>query len=216
MKLEQKNYKKFYEKLKPEKGLRKAIKYASKGFALDIGAGRGRNSIFLAKNGFKVKAIDKNKKALKELKEIAKKFQLKISTKVVNIRNFKFPSKKHSLVVATYVLDFFKKIEVEKIIQKIKKSLNKKGIFYLIVFSKKDPWFFKIKKLNLELGIKPIEKNTFYLPKGNFYRHFFTLNEVKKLLKGFQVIYLKEKRIKDIFHQKPHFHWIIELIAKKR
>lgn len=175
LKMWQKKYKKrsFYWGLKPEKGLKEVLKYTPKGIALDIGAGEGRNSIFLAKNGFKVEAIDKNKEVVKKLKKAAKKFHLKILAKVADVRKFNFPSKKYSLVVAITVLDFLKKSEGEKIVQKIKKSLITQGIFYLILFSTKDPWFFKIKKLNLKLKIKSIEKILFIYQKVNFIDIFF-------------------------------------------
>ena len=89
------------------------------------------------------------------------------------------------------------------------------GIIYLLVFSKKDPWFLKVKELNLRLGLKSSEKNTFYLPKAKIYRHFFTKSEIKNLLASFQIIFLREMKVKDKSHNRPHFHYIFEVLAKK-
>ncbi len=139
----QKEYKKekFYWGLKPEKGLKEVLKYAPKGIALDIGAGEGRNSMFLAKNGFEVEAIDKTKEGLEKCQKVAKKYNLPIKTKVTNIRKFRFKKNKYTLIIAIASLDFLKFSEIKKIIPKIKKSLIRKGIFLLNCFFNKRSCF---------------------------------------------------------------------------
>lgn len=208
----EKRYKeeKFYWGLKPVKGLKEVLKYAPKGIALDIGAGEGRNSVFLAKNGFKVEAIDKNKESLEKCKNLAEKYKLSIKTKVFDIRKFKIKKNTYSLIIAIASLDFLKFSEIKKIIPKIKKSLKRNGILYLVVFSTKDPAFKRCKR-----KLKMIEKNTFYLPKLKTYRHFFKIKEMLNLLKGFKILKIEEKRKKDVSHGKPHFHWLIQTITKK-
>ena len=201
---------KFYWGLSPEKGLKKVLKYAPKGIALDVGAGEGRNSIFLAKNGFKVEAIDQVKEGLGKCKKIAKKYNLPIKTKAINVKKFKFQKNKYTLIIAIAILDFLEFSEIKKIISKIKESLEKEGVFYLVVFSTKDSAFKQYKK-----NLKMIEKNTFSLPKLKTYRHFFTTKELSNLLKSFKILKIEEKRKKDVSHEKPHFHWLIQAITKK-
>jgi len=75
--------------LEPTKGIEKVLKYTFKGRALDIGAEEGKNSIFLAQNGFLVEALDKNEKGLKKCKEFAKKEKLPIRIITKNVKNFK-------------------------------------------------------------------------------------------------------------------------------
>lgn len=189
--------------VKPVKGLKEVLKYAPKGAALDIGAGEGRNSIFLAKNGFKVEAIDKIKEGLKKCKNLAEKYKLPIKTEVVDVKKFKFEKNKYSLILAIASLDFLKFSEIKKIIPKIKKSLKRNGILYLVIFSTKDPAFKRCKE-----NFKMIEKNSFYLPKLKTYRHFFTKKELLTLFENPQ---LKEGKIKDT----NHCHEIIKVIYKK-
>jgi len=109
----QKEYKKkqFYWGLKPTPRLKQVIKYAKRGKALDVGAGEGRNSIFLAQNGFEVEAIDLIPEGLEKLKKLAKKLNLKISTKIIDVRKFKFLSNRYSLVISVAAIDFLKKSE---------------------------------------------------------------------------------------------------------
>ncbi|MFH1551441.1 MAG: methyltransferase domain-containing protein [bacterium] len=110
--------KKVNKGLKPEKGLIKALKYTQKGIALDIGAGQGRNSIFLANYGFRVEAVDKDNKGLKKCKEYAKKHNLSIKTKAVDIKDFKFKKNKYSIIFSITGIDFLKFSEIKKIIKK--------------------------------------------------------------------------------------------------
>ncbi len=195
---------------KPVKRLKKIIKYSSKGKALDIGAGNGRNSFFLAKNGFEVTAIDISPENIEFIKKISEKQRLNIKAKLIDVRKFKFSPKTYSLIIAISVLDFLKRKEVEKTIKKIKKALKNKGIFYLSVFSIRDPFFKRFKE-----NFKEVERNTFFLPRKQIFRHFFTKKEVKDLLKGLEIISFEERRFRDTSHGSPHFHTVIECIVKK-
>lgn len=210
MRMLQKKYKKkkFYWSLKPDESLKRIIKYAKKGVALDIGAGNGRNSVFLAKKGFKVEAIDNKREWLKICAQYAKKHNLPIKTKIVDIKKFKFPTEKYSLIIGITSLDFLKISEIKKLLAKIKKSLKNDGIFYMIVFSVKDQTFKNIKNS----GIKMIEKNTFYFPDMKIVRHYFEKKELINLLKDFKILKIKEDKEKP--KQKIHFHNTIQIIAK--
>jgi cyclopropane fatty-acyl-phospholipid synthase-like methyltransferase len=201
---------KFHWSLKPDESLKKIIKYVQKGTGLDIGAGNGRNSIFLAKKGFKMEAIDNKKEWLKTCTQYAKKYNLPIKTKIIDIKKFKFPIEKYTLVIGITSLDFLKTSEIKKILTKIKKSLKKKGIFYMVVFSIKDQTFKNLKKK----GIKMIEKNTFYFPDMKIVRHYFQKKEVMNLLKDFKILRIKEE--KGELLQKSHFHNTIQVIAIKK
>lgn len=202
----------FYWGLKPSPLLVKFLPRIPKGKALDIGAGEGRNSIFLAKNGFKVEAIDKIDEGLNKCKDFVKRHNLSIRAKVCDARKFKFGKNKYSLIIAITTLSFLKKTEIEIIVKKIKKSLIPEGFIYLLVFSTKEPAYQKIK----ESGLKEIERNTFYLPKYKIHRHFFTRKELQEMFSDFKIIYLKQKRIKDTGHGKLHFHNIIEIFTQKK
>lgn len=203
----------FYWGLKPSPVLEKFIDLVPKGLALDVGAGEGRNSFFLAKNGFKVEAIDKTKEGLEKCEKIAQENNLPITTAVCNITNFDFKKDKYSLTIAKHVLDFLKNSEAKTIVEKIKKSLVSDGFAYISVFSINDPVYQKIRNLNLD----EIEKDTFYLPKYQGYRCFFTIDEIESMFKDFKIVYLKEIEIKDPGHgeDKPHIHRAIEIFAQK-
>jgi len=52
---------------------------------LDLGAGRGADSLYLASNGFAVTAVDNSKEGLKNIKEAAENLKLKIKIVEANI-----------------------------------------------------------------------------------------------------------------------------------
>lgn len=201
------------QKLKTDGGLKEVIRYAPKGVVLDIGAGEGRNSIFLAKRGFKVEAIDINAESLKKCKRFAKKHNLPITASVIDVRKFKFEKEKYSLVISINALDFLQLKDTKKLITKIEYSLVPGGIFYLDGFSAKDHLF----KVARRKYLKEPDTNTFYFPKIKTNRHFFEKKELLNLCKNFEIIKLKEKRIIHVHKKtkKLHHHWIIRIIAKK-
>jgi len=137
----------FYWSLNPSPSLKRVLSYAPKeGVALDIGAGEGRNSIFLAKKGFHVVAVDKIPEGLEKLENFAKKQNLSIETHVLDIENFHFPSQKYSLVLSVAALDFMRFSSFRNIIKKVEDSLLPQGVVYLSVFSINDPFFAKLNK----------------------------------------------------------------------
>ena len=73
--------------------------------ALDIGCGWGRNSIFLADNGFCVDAIDRNTEALKSIQKITLENKLSISPWEVDLNNYSITGK-CNCIFSTVVLQF--------------------------------------------------------------------------------------------------------------
>jgi len=212
-----KEYKKnnYYWGLEPAKILKKYSRVAlKKGTALDIGCGEGRNSVFLAKNGFTVDAVDKEKSGINKLEKLIVGNNINnINVFPIDILKFKF-NKKYDLILAYHSLDFLKLSEIKKLIKKIKKSVNSNGLIIMSVFSVKDLLYIKAVKI---LKKKEIEKNTFYFPKLKTYRHFFTKEEIKELFKGWEIIHLQQREICDEHGSaEKHKHNIIEFIAKKQ
>lgn len=77
--------------MRHEKCLEEDIKYfPKKGKILDIACGDGRNSIYLAKLGYTVHAIDFSEEALKRLKYFSKKEKLNIDTQLVDLSTNNF------------------------------------------------------------------------------------------------------------------------------
>lgn len=128
-----------------------------KGVVLDIGAGGGRNSVFLAKHDFQVEAFDINKQNIEGLKLLVKQLNLKIKIKKSDVKKFKFQPKKYALILAIQSLIWMKKSEFIRIIKKIKTSLKNEGVIIISGFTTKDQSY-----LNFKSKKPPKGKNTFY------------------------------------------------------
>lgn len=89
--------------------------------ALDVACGTGRNSIFLAKNGFEIDALDISHIALDTLK--SRDFQ-NISCRLVDLDNCEIVENYYDLIVMTNFLD-------RNIIPKLKNALKAKGILFI-------------------------------------------------------------------------------------
>ena len=69
----------------PDNSLREAISTIDAGTAVDIGAGEGRNSIFLARSGWSVTAVDFSEVALSRLQEVINRENLSAQTVLMDV-----------------------------------------------------------------------------------------------------------------------------------
>lgn len=182
-----------------------------KGHVLDIGIGEGRNALFFAQKGFTVEGVDISKKAVEKCRAWARKTHLHIKVTVGDLRKIKITPNKYSLIIAAWVLNFFKQKEIETTIIKIKQGLHIDGFVYCIAFSPRDPSYKRNKQT-----LKIIEKNTFYSRKRRSFMHYFTRSEILSLFSDFKVISCMEGIVLDTSHgDKPHYHGIVDYLGKK-
>ena len=80
-------------KLEPNWKLIEYLHLIPQGPVLDLGAGNGRNALFLAKLGHEVDYVDISKTYSKRVKDRAKDENLKLTAHNVDIRNFDIPEK---------------------------------------------------------------------------------------------------------------------------
>lgn len=196
--------------LKPDHIL---IEYASlvpKGKVLDLGIGEGRNSLFFAKMGYEVEGVDISQTAIERCIERAKNMNLKVKAEVRDLKEVDIPQGRYSLIIAAWVLNFFKKTEVEEISAKIKNGLKKDGFVYIGIFSLDDPGYERAKKI-----LEVVEENTFYSPKRDSFIHYFTKDEILSLFADFKVIYYAQGTELDLDHGERHYHGFIMYMGQK-
>ena len=136
--------------------LSNVINYAKGLNALDVACGSGRNSIFLANNGFNVTAIDISEVALNSLNE---KNNPKIKTQLVDLDTHKFDENSYDLIIMTNFLD-------RKAIPKLVNALKKDGVLFI------ETYMFH------EENEKPPSNPDFLLKEGEL-KNFFDEKEVE-------------------------------------
>src|SRR3989344_3305357 len=122
----------------PIKSVKSILKYKNSGDVLDMGVGEGRNSIFLAKQGFNVTGVDISKEAIEKFKRIADGENLKVEGIREDIRNFKF-NKKYDVIISATTLHFLDEKSIKKIIEKMKAHTKLNGINLITVFTEENP-----------------------------------------------------------------------------
>lgn len=107
------------------------------GQALDIGCGNGRNSAFLAANGFNVDAIDISSEALAMAKELSEKRNTNISFACSSLLDFDFKYEFYDLAYDFGCLHHIHPHRRPQYIEKIKSCLKPKAFFALGTFNQK-------------------------------------------------------------------------------
>ena len=100
---------------------------------LCLGEGEGRNALFLAKNGYKVVALDASDVGLNKLLERCKLENIEVETKCMNINEW-IPNEKYGAILFTFM--HLEIVELKKLLEKIEDSLYDKGYLTVEVFSK--------------------------------------------------------------------------------
>ena len=182
-------------KMAPE--LRKYIKLLNGKEVLDLGVGKGYNSVLLSNFGFNVTGVDISNESLKYIEENFDCSNLTLINK--DVREFEIEKNKYDLILSSNVLHFIPKEDFLKIIKKIKENLKDDGLIYISVFSKEDP--------NLKLN-KDFKKNTCI--------NYFSKDEILDTFSDFTTILISDEYSLDFGHGKPHYHGIIKYVGKKQ
>lgn len=159
---------------------------------LDYHCGNGRNSLYLARKGFLITAID-YPTFIKNFKKLVKKNKIPIKIKELREQTHYLPFKKNSfdVVLAWRILHRERLNQRIKILTELKRILSNKGYLLCSVSSNKD--------IQLDAQRRPhkkIEDSTYqYKSKGVInIRHYFTKKEIEsgKAFPGFEILSIRE------------------------
>ncbi|HCQ89225.1 MULTISPECIES: class I SAM-dependent methyltransferase [unclassified Clostridium] len=120
---------------------------------LDLGAGLGRHSIFFAKQGFSVSAIDLSDYGMNNLKEWAEKESLNIDIRVGDMNALPYADDSFDCVFAYHVISHTDTLGAKKVISEIERVLRQGGAIYTSMCSK-EAWDFA------KAGFPKIDENT--------------------------------------------------------
>jgi tellurite methyltransferase len=165
--------------------LRKHVGFLPRGKALDIAAGEGRNSVFLALHGFDVDAVDLSSIGLRKARILAKEMRVKIHTLVADLDAFHIEKETYDLIANFYYLS-------RRFIPKIKKGLKKGG------------------RIIFETYI--IDQRALHTEGPRHLKYFLRHNELLRLFRGFRILLYREGIFKEGGRQKAIASLIAEKI----
>ncbi|MFC1700539.1 class I SAM-dependent methyltransferase [Patescibacteria group bacterium] len=140
-----------------------------KGLALDLGCGAGVGVKYLAKKGFKVKAVDSCKDCIEQTKKSCK--NLEVSTIYKNIEDYDIKPNTYQLIVAWNSLQFLNKEDSKQKLIDIQRGLKRNGIFVFSLLGIEDDW-----------------------AKNHSEMSFYNLEEFKKILNKTKILKLTEEK----------------------
>lgn len=128
------------EKGEPHRLVAEAVRLMSPGKALDIGAGEGRNAIFLAKSGFSVEATDISSVGLSKIQARAKKEGVDVRTRAVDLTVEPIEGT-FKLIVLSFVSHHLSKTEALKLIGAMKEHIEPGGLNVIMMFTREGDFF---------------------------------------------------------------------------
>jgi 2-polyprenyl-3-methyl-5-hydroxy-6-metoxy-1,4-benzoquinol methylase len=193
----------------PEPTLLKFLPDVPKGNALDVGAGLGQNSMFLAEQGFTVEALEKDPDIALKCKEKLEASGLNIKTVINSIEDHVLEENKYSLIIAAWVFQYISPEQIPAVLKKLEKALIPGGFMYIGTFSTQDVGFAGAQS-NLDARYKNTVKRN-----NGLLMHYFEHGELEKALAHLEDVISISGTHRDYGHGEPHTHGIIELVRRK-
>ena len=167
---------------------------------LDIGAGEGKNAVYLASLGGYVTAIDSSSVALSRFRLQPMYDLCKDNIKIIcgDVREFTYDKEAYDLIVCYGLLHSLdNSAQVYHLIDNIKKTLRESGYLVIVTFT----------------NLMPPPKNQEYLS----YDAFVDKDEFLSCFEGYSVLFCEEETIKESHPTDhiEHYHSLIRVIVKK-
>ncbi|MBN2442725.1 MAG: class I SAM-dependent methyltransferase [Spirochaetales bacterium] len=152
---------------------------------LDYGCGIGRHSIFLAKKGFKVTAIDVSEKAITYLNNWCKAEDCKIETIITDLNDPLFNERSYDIILSNNVVYHNRRKDIMDRLERIWNILKPEGFFYFTIPTREDGKY--------GFGQK-VEDHTYLCEKsvhpGDIH-YFADEKDIRNLLKKYRIYSLK-------------------------
>jgi tellurite methyltransferase len=161
------------------------------GFAIDLAAGEGRDSLELLRRNWRVLATDNQPEAFPLLwARVPEESKAQLTTKVVSFNDMEFPD--NDMVNASFALPFCEPEHFDALWNKIVTSIRSGGRFAGQFFGDRDTWA--------------------SLPNRSHHSH----EDIEQLLDGFTIEMIREEERDDAPTLRNPKHWqIFHVVAKK-
>lgn len=169
--------------------------------ALDIGAGEGRNSLYLSEKGFDVIAVEPSEIGARKIIQQSRKRELNICVYQADFLSVAKNISNVGLVVLLTVLEHMEYNYMLHTISMIKQTMQPGGYIYIVAFTEDDPGFKKDIENASECSV--------------FIQHYFKKGELCSLFSDYEILEYSEYVKEDSTHGPRHYHGKAKLVAKK-
>jgi tellurite methyltransferase len=176
--------------------------------ALDLGCGEGRYSLYLARKGCRVTAIDRAEAGVEKLAALAESRQLDVHAHTMDVDAFEYDPNRFDIIVAATILDHLDEGRRIRLVETIRAGLKPGGILYASVFTVDDPGFL------VQQGAADVPPNT-VSDTADCMTHYFDRAELLRLFSDLHVRFYYEGVEPDTSHGRHHRHGWACLLAWK-
>jgi 2-polyprenyl-3-methyl-5-hydroxy-6-metoxy-1,4-benzoquinol methylase len=175
---------------------------------LDIGAGQGRNTLFLAREGFTVDAVEPSQVGVDIINRIAADEGLTIHTHCSDFENFDPGHNSYGAILLLGILQVLTWDAIGQLLKRVELWTTPGSHIIISAFGAADPGFEKIAAESENIG-----KNSFRIGDGNF-RTFFKPGELLTLFANYGIIHYSEGMGPEHDHggKSPHCHAVIQAV----
>ena len=191
-----------------------AERWFSMGFKqfLDLGCGLGRHSVYMAKHGFDVTAVDLSENGVKYTTDWATKENLDVKACVSNMLELPFDDSSFDCIISYHVIYHTDTEGFIKVLQEIHRVLRQNGEIFLTLNSKNARAY-----LNANASVR-IDENTILKDDREIEKdipHFYVnIEDIKKYFADFEYVKhpveYREYRMEDSERYSTHWYLIVK------
>jgi trans-aconitate methyltransferase len=156
--------------------------------ALDVGAGEGVTSQWLASRGFVVDAVERDPAVFDQLSDACA--GMRVQPLLTDLTAFLPPPETYTLIIAQAVLHFLRPTDLWQVADRLSLALEPGGFLFAEVFTTDDPGYGRLR----ELGGVEIEPNTFQIPESDDVIHYFAPQELRRVFASLVPVFYEESR----------------------
>lgn len=134
----------------PTAFLKEKLPLLTKGKALVLAMGEGRNAVYLAENGFVVTGVDISEVGIEKCERLAEERGVEVNSIVADLTDYDLGKEQYDLITNFYFYD-------RLILPRVVDSLKPGGIFILETYSRDHPKHSKFGPKNPDYLVKPNE-----------------------------------------------------------
>jgi tellurite methyltransferase len=199
-----------HRKQLPESRLLDYIADIPAGPILDLGMGRGRHALFFAKMGRQVEGVDISEPP-ESVRDTIRKERLDLTYHVSDLRDFEIPKGRYALIIASRILQLFRRADIDAIAQRIQAGLKPKGLLYMFVFSVED-----LEHIRKREAIEEVEENTYYHAGWDLHFHFFSRDEILGLFPDLRILSCMEGLVMERTGSNKRLNGVVEYVGQRK